>query len=494
MVSLLHFFEKPLISMRAIVLALLLLLSFSARAQQPSREALEKRREALMESIQMTQAQLETTKKSQRATLGELRALQIKIRQRQKLIDNINQEINQINQNISETEKEIQRLRSSLKKLELDYARSVRYAYRTRSAHNMLAFLFSADDFNDALRRMRYVKRYQEFRRNQAESIRRTQKELARKMDILGSERAQKDILRTTEELQRETLQKESSETNAVVSELKGREKELTEEIKKSQAIARRLDKTINDLIRREIEIARKKAEEEERKRREAEKAAAEAARKAEEAARSGGVQVVTGSGTIPAVGPPPPRQTPAEQKTPEKEKPAPSEPKPVATAPTPKRATPSYQLSLTPEVAALSNRFEQNRGKLPWPVEKGFVAESFGRHKHAVAEKVTIENNGLDIVTSPGAPARAVFGGEVSAIIFIPGMGQSVLINHGEYFTVYSRLSSVRVSRGQKVETKETIGQVATNEEGVPLLHFELWKVSNNVPAAVDPALWIAR
>lgn len=480
--------------MRAFILAVFLFLSCSAWAQQPSREALEKRRQALLESIQVTQAQLENTKKSQKATLGELRALQIKIRQRQKLIDNINQELAQINQNISETEKEIQRLRASLEKLELDYARSVRYAYRTRSAHNMLAFLFSAEDFNDALRRMRYVKRYQEYRRNQAESIRRTQKELARKIDILGSERAQKDILRTTEELQRETLQEESAETNAVVKELKGREKELMAEIKKNQDMARRLDKTINDLIRREIEIARKKAEEE-RKRQEAQKAAEEAARQAEIAARSGGVQVATGSGTVLAVGPPPASggETRREPAAPQQQ--AKPEPQPAAAAPRPRnRPTPSYQLSLTPEVAALSNRFEQNRGKLPWPVEKGFVAESFGRHKHAVAEKVTIENNGLDIVTSPGAQARAVFSGEVSAIIFIPGMGQSVLVNHGEYFTVYSRLSSVQVTRGQKVETKQAIGQVATNEEGVPLLHFELWKVTNNVPAAVDPALWIAR
>ncbi len=479
--------------MRAIALAILLLLSGTAWAQQPGREALEKRRQALLESIQVTQGQLERTKKDQKATLGELRALQIKIRQRQKLIDNINQEITQINQGIAETEAEISRLRARLKTLELDYARSVRYAYRNRSAHNMLAFLFSADDFNEALRRMRYLKRYQDYRKNQAESIRKTQKELARKMDVLSSERTQKDILRTTEEHQRHALQEESSETNEVVKELKGREKELMAEIRKNQETARRLDKTINDLIRREIEIARKKAEEE-RKRQEAQKAAEEAARQAELAAKSGGVRVATGSGTVPAVGPPPPSGTqPAAEKpaSPEPEKPV--SPPRASTRPSPK-PTPSYQLSLTPEVAALSNRFEQNRGKLPWPVEKGFVAESFGRHKHAVAEKVTIENNGLEIVTDVGAQVRAVFSGEVSAIIFIPGMGQSILVNHGEYFTVYTRLSSVHVTRGQKVETKQALGQVATNEEGVPMLHFELWKVTNNVPAAVDPAIWIAR
>ena len=469
-------------------------LPLCVHAQQPTKAELEKRRQDIMEAIEQTQEQLEATKRDKNATMSQLRALQNKLAQRQRLIGNINEEIDNINRNIQSSSNEVHHLKDNLQLLKIRYAQSIRYAYKTRSSYDMLAFLFSASDFNEALRRAKYLKKYRDYRKEQAEKIRKTQSQIENKIDQLNNIRTQKDMLLTAEEQQKQVLVKEKDETNSVVKSLKGREKELMADIAKNKKAAKQLDKTISDLIRREIELARKKAEEEARR-----KAEEERRRKEEEAKRaatySGGVTVATGSGQKPAAngntagkpqqtntGKSPEKQAPAATQAPEKPRQASAE-------------ALSYKLSLTPEVAALSNSFENNRGRLPWPVEKGFVAESFGKHQHAVAEKVTIENNGLEIQTSVNAVARAVFDGTVTAVIYVPGMGQSVLINHGQYFTVYTRLGNVKVKKGDEVKIKQPLGNVILNDDDVPMIHFELWKVSsNNSSSPIDPATWIAR
>ena len=128
-----------------------------------------------------------------------------------------------------------------------------------------------------------------------------------------------------------------------------------------------------------------------------------------------------------------------------------------AATKPGSKTSTSS--LSLTPEANALSADFAGNQGKLPWPVEKGEIVETFGDHPHPILQNVTTRNNGVDIKTSANASVRAVFKGTVVSIISNPGYHKAVLIRHGEYFSVYSNLSSVNVSAGQEVTTKQVIG-----------------------------------
>lgn len=145
-------------------------------------------------------------------------------------------------------------------------------------------------------------------------------------------------------------------------------------------------------------------------------------------------------------------------------------------------------EATMTPEAAALSANFLANKGKLPWPVANGFISQTYGKHRHPTLSNVTIENNGVDITTTKGTKARAVFGGKVSAIISIPGMGKTVLINHGEFFTVYSNLSEVYVKKDDEVTLKQDIGAVETNDEGKTSIHFELWKGTDKQ----DPALWL--
>ncbi|MBA3970888.1 MAG: peptidoglycan DD-metalloendopeptidase family protein [Bacteroidetes bacterium] len=135
-------------------------------------------------------------------------------------------------------------------------------------------------------------------------------------------------------------------------------------------------------------------------------------------------------------------------------------------------------KLILTPESQQLSNSFSSNKSKLPWPVAKGVISERFGIHPHPLMKDIDINNNGVDITTNSGALARAVFEGEVKAVVNMPGSGQFVLLRHGEFLTIYSNLKDVYVKVGDKVTTKQSIGSVLyDDDDSKTVMHFEVWK-----------------
>lgn len=416
-------------------------------AGMPTRAELEKRKQQLMDEIESYKRELANTNKDKNATLAQLRILQEKLNSRKKLIGNINQELGSITNSIATSSHEVSSLQQQLNIQKARYAQSVRYAYANRSSYNMMAFIFSSSDFNDAIRRLKYLKKYRDYREQQAVLIRKTQIKLHEKIDDLNVIKSEKDKLLMAEVQQKRELEAETNETNKVVKDLKGREKELTAQIEKKQRQTRQLNTAISNIIQREIEIARKKAEEEQRK----------------QVAKSNAASKPNTGGTANV---------------------EPYKPKPVSN---------SYISNLTPSEAALSDNFEANRGRLPWPVEKGFISESFGTHKHPIAEKVLVENFGIDIKTNANAPARTVFDGVVSSV-FSAGMGQTVMINHGKFFTVYSKLGAVSVKAGDHVKTKQHIGVVG-NIDGETTINFQIWKVgANNKSARVNPEDWIAR
>ncbi len=476
-------------------------ISLYAGAQQTSRTELEKRRASLLNEIANTQQQLEETKKDKKVTMSQLKALTAKLEARQKLINNINAELSNINGSINLSNEEIEMLNQNLNKMKVSYAQSIRYAYKHRTSQNMMAFLFSANDFNDAIRRMQYLRKYRNYRKDQADKIRITQGQLTKKIGVLNTQKTQKGKLLQAEEVQKSEIQQETQETNEIVTELKGREKELVAQIQKNQKIAKRLEASIKEQIRKEIELARKKAEEEARRRAAEEarrKAEAEAlARKkaAEEDARRRAAQTTASnnnSGSSYKAG----NQTvalntgrPAEN-TNKPAEPPPAASKPIASASVEK---PSYKLGLTPDVQTLSNNFAANRGRLPWPVEKGFISGNYGKHPNKLFPKVMEDNNGIDITTGEGAPVRAVFEGTVVRIANISGI--MVMISHGEYFTVYTNLSGASVKVGDKVNSKQVIGRAGKNDDGDNMMNFQVWKVgSNSNFFTVNPAEWIAR
>jgi len=468
--------------MRLRLLFIFFVFCLSAGAQQPqvqytmNKNELEARRKELMETIKQTEEQLEATKKNKNATMGQLRALQAKLSQRQRLISNMNDEIGQINSTITQSSHEVVTLKENLEVLKIRYAQSLRYSYQNHSSYDMMAFLFSSDNFNDAMRRIKYLKKYRDYRKGQVDQIRVTQGQIEHKIVVLNTQKQQKDELLTTQEQQKQVLQKETSETDKVVQDLKGQEKQLMAEIEKNRKIAARVNKAINDVIRREIEEERKKA------------LLAEQKRKQEEDRLK-----------ALANNPPNPNTTTANNTTTKPNnsniktttngtttKPNNTE---VVTTVRPKPKPANYDLNLTPEANALSNSFEANRGKLPWPVEKGFISGYFGKHPDPVEKKVMIETYGVDIRTSEGATVRAVFDGTVTSVLYIPGKGWVAIVNHGKYFSIYSGLANVIVKKGDAVHTKQTLGTIDKNDEGEPILDFEIWKGGNKI----DPAPWIA-
>ena len=146
-------------------------------------------------------------------------------------------------------------------------------------------------------------------------------------------------------------------------------------------------------------------------------------------------------------------------------------------------------KLVLTPESQILSNSFASNKSKLPWPVAKGVISEHFGVHPHPLMKDIDINNNGVDITTNSGALARAVFDGEVKAVVNMPGAGQFILLRHGEFLTIYSNLKDVYVKVGDKVTTKQNIGSVLFDEDdSKTVMHFEVWKGQSKL----DPEGWL--
>jgi septal ring factor EnvC (AmiA/AmiB activator) len=445
--------------MRVIYLLLFVLMSVSAAAQQKvveiqyTKEQLQARRKEIMDNINETQQQLDALKNDKKATMGQLRALQNKLAQRQNLIANINDEMQDIDNTIRSSSKEVVNLRQTLEQLKVRYAQSIRYAYETRSSYDMLAFLFSSTDFNDAMRRMKYLKKFRDFRKQQVEQIRTTQNQLQHKIGSLNAEKAQKDELLNSQQQQKQVLLAETNQTNQVMQDLKGKESDLLKKIEANKKTAAKVNKLINNIIEREIAKATKAAEEEDRRNDAAEKKAAASA---------------TSSGS--------------------------NDNNPPKVLVHSKSKSDSQPLLLTPTDVALSSNFEGNKGKLYWPVEKGYISDHFGTHPHPIETKVMIDNAGVDIQTSPGATVKAVFEGTVKSITVLGGV-KMVLIQHGNYFTVYNNLQSTSVSPLQHVSTNQPIGVVANDDNGEPTVNFQIWKVIGKKGSTkLNPETWLGK
>ena len=450
--------------MRIIPFLLCLLLSVAAIGQKQvqyssTKEELQVKSKALQAEIAETQRQLDDIKNNKKATMGQLRILQNKLAQRQSLIANINDELGDIDNDIRNSSKDIGALKQKLEQLKIRYAQSIRYAYETRSSYDMLAFLFSSADFNDAMRRMKYLKRFREFRKEQVEQIRTTEAQLQHKIGTLNSEKAQKDELLNSQVKQKQVLVAETTENQQAVEALKGKEKELAKKIEENRKVSARVNKAINDYINREVEAATKKAAEEAKKR-----AAADAKLHPGEPAKT----AKTSTETIPVAGKVNPRVKP------------------------PKTA-PAVEL-LTPTEVALANSFASNQGKLPWPVEKGYITDHFGVHT-IPGTKVDVNQQGIDIQTAENAQVRAVYDGVVFKVFSVTGSNlMIVVIQHGNYFTVYNGLASTAVKAGQTVTTKSPLGIVGKNDEDLPVINFQVWKYSGKNNVTLNPEPWLVR
>ncbi|MES2559305.1 MAG: peptidoglycan DD-metalloendopeptidase family protein [Bacteroidota bacterium] len=415
----------------------LTIVSHAQLSPSAQRQVLENKRKELLEKIKEAKQVLAETRKKQNTTVTQLKAISSQIKTRERVINNVQEQISVLGQQIEESRDSLERLKADLAKLKADYAKSILSAYKSRNVYDKMLFVFSAQSFNQALKRIEYLNQYSDYRQRQAALILSTQNDIIIALNQMLAKKQEKMELIGMKETEKKELEQDKKEESKVLVSLQQQEKEVRKQLAESQAAAKKLNRAIEEMIAREIEEARRKEE----------------ARRREEAARNAAAGKATPGKTEPA-----------------------------------KSTKTESDLFLTPEVLKMSSDFEQNKNNLPWPVERGYIAESFGTHAHPTLKGVQVNNNGVDISTQPNANVRAVFKGKVTKIFNVPGMGKIVLINHGKYFTAYARLASTTVHEGQQVDSKQTIGVVDTNEEGVTEVQFQIW----NMDKKLDPELWL--
>ncbi len=416
------------------------LFAFAIVANGQTKEELEKRRREIQQeiaSLQKAQSEISSDKK---ASLSELKLLERKLRSRYAVIDNLNDEMRLIDNTIFNNNREVYRLEKQLDTLKQQYARTIEYAYKNRSNYDMLNFIFTATSFNDAVKRATYLKSYRKYRHEQVDNINRTQKEISNRITLLTQNKQEKSKVIEEQNQQKELLESEKKEKNQFVTKLKAREKEIEKEVAAKRKVERSLQNSIAAIIKREIEAAKRKAEEDARK-------------------------AAAANITAPVA------------------KPATST---AAASAAPIRKT--NVLENTPEVTKVSVGFENNRGNLPWPVDKATITSSFGRQR-IEGTKIEEDNGGITIQTESGASVKAVFEGVVTTVYDVAG-SQTVTIKHGKYFTTYFNMSSVSVSKGAKVNMGQVIGRAGENFDGEGEIVFMV----NEELRFVNPELWLKR
>jgi len=427
--------------MRFLKILFFLALVFSViGAHAQSSSELKRRRDELNQQLQQLNQEYQETASNKKSTKKQLDILKAQINLREEKIGNINSEIRNLDNQISESNNSVHSLQNQLTQLKKEYGAMILFAYRNQSAYNKLMFIFAAQDFNQAYKRLKYLQQIGTYRQRQAEYIQGTEQDLHVKINELDKTKKEKGDLLKDQEKEEQTLGDERKSQAQVLVGLSKQEGQLKQQQRDVQRKIAQTNREIDAAIRREIE--------EERRRQEA--AAREAARIAAAKAKAENRDVV-----VPKV-------------------------KAIDASSSNKEV-----LNATPEAAKLSNDFLGNHGRLPWPVSNGFITQGFGTYYN---EGIKSESLGVDIKCNPGANVRAVFDGEVVKVMDISGT-YLVLIRHGEYFTAYSNLKSASVAKGQKVTTKQAIGTAATDgATGETNMHFELTKGINYL----DPKSWL--
>lgn len=408
---------------------LIVLLSAENVAGQSSRDRkkLEQEKLKIESEIKGLKKMLDATSHDYSASVARFQILSNTVSKRQQLIENINASIVGLDGQITTLSREVQRLSKQYETLRKDYANMIRAAYVNRERYSKIMFLLASDDFNQAYLRLRYYQQYSEFRKRQVFHIEATQQELTARRVSLDSVRNHQIKSRKELNAEKARLVEEQSQQDQMVKKLASKKNTLQKDLKNKQLAAEKLKKAIEKIIAEEIRLAAERA-----------------------------------------------KKTAAKSKT----------------APGRKAANPDV-FELTPAETELAKNFSDNRGRLPWPVDRGYVVEAYGEHPHPVTRTVKTKNNGIDILSPANAAAKAVFEGVVSRVIEVPGYNHVVIIRHGSFLSVYSNLATVSVKEGAKVAVGTVIGLIAADSSGKnTMVHFEMWKGTTSV----NPSDWLSR
>ncbi|MEM8522438.1 septal ring factor EnvC (AmiA/AmiB activator) [Flavobacterium sp. PL12] len=398
-------------------------------SQDSQQEKLEQRKAQIQKEIRENEKLLQSVKQKEKSAVNIVVIQSTKIKLKENLINTTEKQTKLLSNDMYINQVQINKLKKELAELKEDYSKMIVKSYKSRSEQSRAMFLLSSESFLQAYKRAQYMKQYTGYRKMQGEEIKTKSNKLTDFNAKLDVQKTAKQKLIAENQKERISLEKEKQEQQKLVNVLKKDKTKISREIGKKQQEYRTIDRQINKLIREAIAAANRKA----------------------------------------AL---------------EKAKANPS-------APVSKAAVSSSKIELTPEAKIIADNFRSNKGRLPYPVEKGYVSLGYGNQTHPLFNTITVHNSGVEITTDKGATARAVFGGEVTSVIILSPVNKAVMIQHGDYFTVYQNLSSVSVSKGDKVGIKQSIGTVRTNgETGKTIIKFLiLQNTSYN-----DPEGWLSR
>ena len=427
---------------------------------QKNSEKLRKEQERLEKSITITKGLLKKAKSNTEATLSELRVLENQVNYREELLKNFDSQIRSTELKIDEKKQQIIQLEEKLELLVFQYKQLLLYAYKHRSKEGQWMYVFAAKNYNEAVKRKKYLIKIAELQRKQKQIILQHQRLISNEKTTLEKEKQSKITIAEQKKLEKEDLLVDKKEQEKNYDKLKKAENKLAAEMKLIENKKIILKQRIKEAISAEL-------------------AAEESRRKANERKS---VQKTTVNNT--------PANTTNAKSNSNTDKSTSSTNLATKTE-TSKR---TITISETREVE-LNQSFESNRGRLPWPVERGTITEGYGRQLHPKLKEIYTNNNGVDISTHRNANVRSVFDGEVTSVLSIPGAGKIVIIKHGNYRTVYSNLQEVYVSVGTKVKTKQAVGSLLSIDgEALSVSHFEIHQVSNGQINRMNPSSWITR
>jgi murein hydrolase activator len=384
---------------------------FICFAWAQSRIELERQRNSTLNEITETNEILTNLQANKQNSLEILELINRKLTLRNNLINNLSKDVTKVEMRIEEINEQVYLLNKDIQLIKLEYGRLIYLSYINRNRYNGLMFLLSAKNMNQAYLRLKYIRQYTEYRKQQVKAISNLSSDLNKQIGLLELQKKEKSNLLSNKELEVKNLKIEETAKFEIVKKLKSREKELNEKLRVKKRIAEKLKREIEKVIKAEMKAAVTKSSE------------------------------------------------------------------------------PNYVVA--PEDKLLSANFKENRGRLPWPTDRGIITGFFGERSHPEYRGVKIKNDGIDISTTSGSYVKAVFDGEVRHVFSVLGANTTILIRHGNFYSLYSNLIDVRVKTGDKVKTKQILGKIFTDDQSKSsVLHIELYE--NLIK--LDPQVWLTK
>lgn len=427
---------------RFIVVAFAFVTSFTF--SQSTSEKLKREQDRLEQKINDTKLLLSKSQTNTASSLNELKVIENQITFREQLLKNYDNQIRGAELNVQKKSTQISELSEKITELKKQYKLLLVYAYKHRNKYGKLMYLFSSEDYYEAVKRQKYLERISEIQQKQFLVIQQNQSLIKKEIDAIEKEKKYKLSIMSEKSKEKAAIEQDRIKQQEVYAKFKQEEGAIIAQLKEEERKKAVLRDQINAAIKKEIAEAEAKRKREEEARR---KAAAAAAAK-----------------------------------------------NPTTTNPEESKKAETIAFEETKESAKLSASFEGNKGKLPWPVDKGSITEGFGKNPHPTLNNVYTNNRGIDISSPKNAQVRSVFDGEVTSVLSIPGAGKVVIIKHGNYRTVYSNLKDTYVSVGTKVTTKKVIGSLlSTDKQNMSVAHFEIHLVVGSDVTCLNPTLWVS-